>query len=63
LLGSVFYNFPVPLNENIYMLENKEPWEIYGPNAGDVINVGHFVNIQFIIYRPAGHLVFCDSGM
>ena len=36
---------------------------MYGPNAGDVSNVGHFVNIKFVTYRPAGHLVFCDSGM
>jgi hypothetical protein len=45
------------------MLENKEPWKTYGPNAGDVSNVGHFVNIRFIIYGPAGHLVFSDSGL
>jgi len=45
------------------MLENKDPWKIHGPNAGDVSNVGHFVNTQFVTYRPADHLVFCGSGM
>ena len=45
------------------MLENKVRWKIFGPNAENVRNVGHFVNIYFVMYRPAGHLVFCDCGM